>query len=214
MNAILLLNQCDSIVTKACGTLIPVVQETYEAGTNSYDVSISDAICKSLVLIVAICIAGFLLWRFIDYAFCYFSEGRKHEWDVEEKDRKQKSNLLDKYLDFLKEQTKEKDYVTIEEYEKQRKEFMKQLLELIKEPKENKQMETENSQLDDKATTTGEEKKESIQYLINVLEKYINSEKARPANIDQVKIDKYRKTLEKLISLSQNDKLKEFTQES
>ena len=46
MNAFLLLCQCDSIANKVFAKAIPVIQETYKAGTNCSDVKIADAICK------------------------------------------------------------------------------------------------------------------------------------------------------------------------
>ena len=103
MNAMLLFCQCDSIVTKACGALIPVVQKTYEAGTNCKDVAIAEAICHSFVYITAIVVLGSLVWRLMDYLFKGCQEKRKQKYDVENSKRKQKGDLLDKYLDFLKE---------------------------------------------------------------------------------------------------------------
>lgn len=110
MSAILLSSQCDSIVTKTCDALIPVVQKTYEAGTNCCDVNIAEAIGKSLVLIFAICVIGFLIWKLIDHIANGVEMLFKKDKEKEESERKQKAELLNKYLDFMKEVNAENDY--------------------------------------------------------------------------------------------------------
>lgn len=110
----LLTCQCDSVVTKVCGNIVPMVQETYEAGTNWANVEITKTICCSLVLIVAICVLGFLLWKLIDYHAQKNVDVRKRGWEEEDKDRKQKSDLLDKKLAKL-DKDAEKYISTIEE---------------------------------------------------------------------------------------------------
>lgn len=111
--------QCDSIVTKACGAIIPIIKETCKADTNSFDASIADVICKSLVIIVAILVAGFLAWKWMELREKKDErkfknqkekeeserkqEGNKknREWQLEDEDRKQKTNLLNKKLEIL-----------------------------------------------------------------------------------------------------------------
>ena len=96
----LLACQSDSIVTKVCGNLIPVIQETYEAGTNWANVEIAKTICCSLVLIVAICVLGFLSWKLLDYHAKKNADVRKREWEEKEckrkheADRENRSNML------------------------------------------------------------------------------------------------------------------------
>ena len=97
----LLACQSDSIVTKVCGNLIPVIQETYEAGTNWANVEIAKTICCSFVLIVAICVLGFLSWKLLDYHAKKNADVRKREWEEKDKNRKQSSDLLDKKLQIL-----------------------------------------------------------------------------------------------------------------
>lgn len=88
----LLACQCDSVVTKVCGNLIPVVQETNEAGTNWANVEITKTICCSLVQIVVICVLGFLAWKLIDHHARKNVDGRKRRWDEEDKTRKQEAD--------------------------------------------------------------------------------------------------------------------------
>lgn len=103
MTTSLLLCQCDSIVTKAVTAAIPVMQQTYEAGTNCKDVAIVKAVCCSLVIIVAICVVGFLLWNLID------NRAKKNEREFtktnekEESKRQTEADLLTKKLDILHE---------------------------------------------------------------------------------------------------------------
>ena len=110
----LLTCQCDSVVTKVCGNIVPMVQETYEAGTNWANVEITKTICCSVVLIVAICVLGFLLWKLIDHHAQKNVDVRKRGWEEEDKDRKQKSDLLDKKLAKL-DNDKDKYLIAIEE---------------------------------------------------------------------------------------------------
>lgn len=95
--------QCDSIVTKTFETLISVVKELLESGTSCYDVTIADVICKSLVIIVAIGVAGFLAWKIIDHNANEKEQDFKKRKEKEESERKQKAELLTKLLDFQKE---------------------------------------------------------------------------------------------------------------
>jgi len=230
MNAILLQSCAEAVKILKCGC-------DNEAVTNPNDVWIVVSICVAIVLVALITAFSVLAWKNKEIQANNDERQFKKTQEENESERKQKSDLLDKYLDFLKEQTKEKDYVTMEEYEKQRKEFMNQLLELLKDEKfvclnpsgknntntsntvtskdsiDNKQTETDKSP-NDKKKTAEEEKKDAVQYLIDVLNKYINSKKSEPANIDQTKINQYKKTLEHLIQLSQQGKLDEFTIEN
>lgn len=110
MNAMLLLSQCDSIVTKACGALIPVIQETYEAGTNCKDVAITKVICCTIVSVTAIIVLGSLLWGLMDHLFRGCQEKKKQKYEVAEKERKQQADLQDKLLGFLEKSTTKEEY--------------------------------------------------------------------------------------------------------
>lgn len=110
----LLTCQCDSVVTKVCGNILPVVQETYEAGTNWANVEITKTICCSLVLIVAICVLGFLAWIQINHHAKKNADVRKRRWEEEDKNRKQQSDLIEKKLTKL-DKDGEKYLSTIEE---------------------------------------------------------------------------------------------------
>ena len=105
MSTILLVCHGDSIASTMLGTAIPVIQETYEAGTNSSDVKIAEVICFSLVAIVAICVVGFLVWKQLEF------HARKKEREFyktkeeEESVRKQKADLLNKKLVALSHDT-------------------------------------------------------------------------------------------------------------
>lgn len=99
--SILLMCKCDSVVTKVCGSIIPMFQETYDAGANWANVEITKIICCSLVIIVAICVLGFLAWRLIDHHAKKNVDKRKRKWEKEDKDRKQRSDLWDKKLQIL-----------------------------------------------------------------------------------------------------------------
>lgn len=85
----LLTCQCDSVIIKVCGKIIPVVQETHEAGMNWVNVEITKTICCSLVLIVTICTLGLLAWIQINHHARRNADVRKRRWEEEDRNRKQ-----------------------------------------------------------------------------------------------------------------------------
>ena len=121
MNAMFLLCQCNSCLTKACGALAPVVQQTNEAGTNCSDVCIADVICRSTIIIVTILVAGFLAWKLIENNAKEnernFKKKKEEEeskrkqeadeknrtWQLQDESRKHVVNLLNKKLEVLHE---------------------------------------------------------------------------------------------------------------
>lgn len=88
--------QCDSIVTKACGALIPIIKEACKPDTNDFDVCIADVICKSLVIIVTILVAGFLAWKWMELREKKDERKFKNQKEKEESERKQEGNKLDR----------------------------------------------------------------------------------------------------------------------
>ena len=116
----LIINLNDTVVSgdllvvdlaKMVRTNPPCVQET---GMNWANVKITQTICCTSVIIVTICVLGFLLWRLIDHHAQKNVDVRKREWEEEDKNRKQKSDLIDKKLAKL-DKDAEKYISTIEE---------------------------------------------------------------------------------------------------
>ena len=63
---------------------------------------ITHQICCTIVTTVAIIVVGFLLWKLMDHiAYCQ-TEKRNRQWKVEDIERKQKADLLEKKLIALK----------------------------------------------------------------------------------------------------------------
>lgn len=126
MNALFLLCQCNSCVTKACGALVPVVQQTNETGANFSDVCIADVICRTIVIIVTILVAGFLAWKLIDNNAKenerefnkkkeeeeskrkLEADQKKRDWQHEDEDRKQKAEELSRRWKHEDEERKQK----------------------------------------------------------------------------------------------------------
>lgn len=109
MNTTLLLCQCDSLVSKISGAAIPVIQISSEAETNCQDVKIAQTICGSIVLIVAICVVGFLVWRLLDYFANMIAGYYRRGCECKDMDIKKRNAILEKLLDFLKSQTDVKE---------------------------------------------------------------------------------------------------------
>lgn len=105
MSTSLLLSQCDSIVTCACGRLVPVFQQTVEAETSCNDVKIVGIICATIVLVALIVKCGFLIWKYIEIDAAKRERVNKNEKELSESQRRQNSDLQDKLLDFLRKQT-------------------------------------------------------------------------------------------------------------
>ena len=197
MSTTLLLCQCDSIVTKACGALIPAVRETYEAGTNCYDVSIADVICKSIVIIVAILVAGFLAWKIIDHNASENEQEFKKQKEKEESERKQKAEFFDKYLDFLKEQAS-KDDKLIQDY----KDVLAGFKESLRKDNSNK------GKVDNNIAETDHEK------IVNILIDQMEFLKEKGFKSNAVAEREYKQVLVYLIQQSQQGKLNEFSRDS
>jgi len=110
MNAMFLLCQCNSCLTKACGALAPIVQQTNEAGTNCSDVCIADVICRSTIIIVTILVAGFLAWKLIENNAKENERNFNKKKEEEESKRKQEADLQNKLIDFLEKNTTKEEY--------------------------------------------------------------------------------------------------------
>lgn len=108
MSTILLVCHGDSIATKMLGTAIPVIQETYEAGTNCSDVKIAEVISFSFVAILAICVMGFLVWK----QLVFHANKKEREFnktkEEEESDRKQKADETNRDRQLEDEKRKQK----------------------------------------------------------------------------------------------------------
>ena len=107
MNTIFLVCLCDSLVAKGCAKLCACSPKIIEPCTNDADIVITTIICITLVLIALIGMLGFFAWKYYDNHAKKNADEKGKEKDNTDKGCKLKSNLLDKYLDFLLEQTKD-----------------------------------------------------------------------------------------------------------
>lgn len=87
---------CQSVVTKA--------------GTNDADVEITKYICCAVVTVAAIIVGGFLIWKLIDHLANAIAGCYKRRFEVEDLERKQKSDLKNKLIDFLEKMTINEKY--------------------------------------------------------------------------------------------------------
>lgn len=162
-----------------------------EAETNLADVSIANNICYYLYCVVFVCVAGVLLWKALEIIAKGISGLATHCWDKEERLFKKKSELLDKYLDFVKKDTTIKDYATITEYDIQQKKYLNRLLELLEYKIQEKTLDYEN--------------------IIKEFRDELNPVIQQETNIDQEKYNQYKKTLESMLGLPQQDEPKIFS---
>lgn len=136
MNTFLLNCSCDSIVSTMCEKLCVCSAKVLEPSTNYADVSIVGNICTCIEQIFIIGVVGCLLWKLIDHISKGISGWRRRVWEKEDIDRKQEFDLLERYLDFLKEQTEAKNDEQIKETEKnQYRQVLKDLIGLLQKDK-------------------------------------------------------------------------------
>ena len=117
MSNILLTCSCDSLAAKVIeklGANNPVI---IESSTNVSDISIAETICTYIFCVVLIGVLGFLIWKLLDHFAKGISEYYKRRCVVKDKELKLKADLLDKYLDFLKEKAL-KDDKWVKDYKK------------------------------------------------------------------------------------------------
>lgn len=73
-----------------------------ESATNTCDVDIANSVSTTVIVVVAICAGAYLLSKLIAFWQTSRQSKRKREWDNEDKDRKQKSDLLYMKLEMMK----------------------------------------------------------------------------------------------------------------
>lgn len=110
MTTILLSSPCDSLVAKVCANVCACGPKAVEQGANWADVKISETICSNvfwIILALAIC---FILWKIIDVIAKGISSFVKRKREIEDINRKQKSDLLDLKFKMLKELCDTEEY--------------------------------------------------------------------------------------------------------
>ena len=97
----------NAILLECCANTVKFVKCScdLEAATNYQDVAIAGTICSAIVRMTIIIVAGFLLWKLMDYLFTVCQECSKRKYDAESSNRKQIGEVLNKYFDFLKDLT-------------------------------------------------------------------------------------------------------------
>ncbi len=107
----LLTCQCDSVMKKMCGILFPAVQKTSEPATNCSDVQIAQTICCAFIIIALIFVFGALVWKWLEgYAVKKEREFKKKK-EEEENKQKLQMDMVNRYLDFLDNCAKGKEYI-------------------------------------------------------------------------------------------------------
>ena len=102
----------NGILLQCCGCAEKIMKmvSSMETATNCKDVEIAKAVCCAMVSITAIAVIGVLGWKLIDKISDAISGYNKRNWDVKDKEQKQKSDLQDKLIDFLEKNTSEEKY--------------------------------------------------------------------------------------------------------
>ena len=179
---------CDTIVVK-CAKAVELCQPVMkEAGTNWQDVWITAIICLAICAVAWLAQAAVLGWKEKEINFQKDELEEKNSKEEKDSVNKHKYDLLDKYLDLLKEQTKDKGHVSVGDFEKQRKECTIIMLDLL------------------------HNEKKSQEELRNKIKTFIEAEKQQTqSGDDDIRIHQYRKALQYLIELSLKDKLNEFS---
>lgn len=99
MNAFIVLDSIPAKFVKAIDSCSTCAHET---NTNWADVNIAWIVCLSIIVSVFICVVGLLIWKIKVMCDNDQKEQQKKKTEIFEKYFKQRSDLLDKKLSFLK----------------------------------------------------------------------------------------------------------------
>lgn len=86
--------------------------------TGEYDFMIAVAICITIASVAFLIILGFLIWKWSDDRAKEKQNLQRRTEEVEDKNRKEKSVLMDKKLDILKDLCKSKNDYSSKEVDK------------------------------------------------------------------------------------------------
>jgi hypothetical protein len=103
MKTLLLTCPCDSLVAKVCANVCACGPKVVEQGANWADVKIAETICSNVFWIILALAISFILWKIIDVIAKCISSCVIRSREIEDINRKQKSDLLDLKLKMLKE---------------------------------------------------------------------------------------------------------------
>ena len=180
-------------VVKLSEVCQPVVME---AETNNFDWYIVATICGAVIIVASIACYAVLSWKEKEIQNDNDKQNSKKSEEGTNAIRKQKSDLLDKYLDFLKENAS-KDDKWIQDY----KELLLGFKELLKkettdceEVYSNNIIETEKSKI------------------VGIIEKQMEFLKGKAAISNTKAENEYKRVLAYLIEKSQQDKMAEISQ--
>ena len=93
---------CDTIAKFLFMNAHAMAHRPHGHGWHCAKFGITHQICFTIVTTVAIIVVGFLLWKLMDHIASSKAEKRNRQWNVEDIERKQKAELLEKKLSFLK----------------------------------------------------------------------------------------------------------------
>ena len=97
---------CDSVLVKSCESGCRSMTVIHQEGTNCQDMYIVLFICVAFVLVALIAKWALWSWKKAELEAKEKERTAQKTKEEEESKRKIQSDLLDKYLDFLKERTK------------------------------------------------------------------------------------------------------------
>jgi hypothetical protein len=180
-------------VVKLSEVCQPVVME---AETNNFDWYIVATICGAVIIVASIACYAVLSWKEKEIQNDNDKQNSKKSEEGTNAIRKQKSDLLDKYLDFLKENAS-KDDKWIQDYKELLlgfKELLKKETADCKEVYSNNIIETEKSKI------------------VGIIEKQMEFLKGKAAISNTKAENEYKRVLAYLIEKSQQDKMAEISQ--
>ena len=180
-------------VVKLSEVCQPVVME---AETNNFDWYIVATICGAVIIVASIACYAVLSWKEKEIQNDNDKQNSKKSEEGTNAIRKQKSDLLDKYLDFLKENAS-KDDKWIQDYKELLlgfKELLKKETTDCKEVYSNNIIETEKSKI------------------VGIIEKQMEFLKGKAAISNTKAENEYKRVLAYLIEKSQQDKMAEISQ--
>lgn len=102
-----------TLLLQCCPDTAQVVKCVYEleAATSDKDVQIAQEICGAIVIVTAILVGGFVLWKLLDHTANGIRGIYKRKCDNNDCLKRQEADLKDKMLSALEKNTSKEEYI-------------------------------------------------------------------------------------------------------
>lgn len=189
-----------------------------QSANNHDGVWITLIICIAIILLAFIAMVTILTWKSKNANMgAHLKEDLNYRQN--EGSRKLQAELISKYLDFLKSRIETKEYISLQKYNEQKKNFTKRLLDILDSHicSNGTSTEIRNDLIgpeNDLSTSEKWSEKELYIKIIGEIFDFWGNEKPETTNCNPEGVQEYKITLEYLVQLSQQKDLSGFSIEN